>query len=135
MSARQSRPGPVDSEASPPVQPTQPVDPNRSARPGPLAVSHSVIVDMVRLAALEVPGVLKVGRGGPLARLGGSPVRASVGDGKVSVRVWIIARPDYALTPLAVQVRQAVGATVERLLGMEIGEVTVVIDGVRGRGK
>jgi uncharacterized alkaline shock family protein YloU len=90
---------------------------------------------MVRLAALEVPGVLKVGRGGPLARLGGSPVRASVGDGKVSVRVWIIARPDYALTPLAVQVRQAVGATVERLLGMEIGEVTVVIDGVRGRGK
>jgi uncharacterized alkaline shock family protein YloU len=90
---------------------------------------------MVRLAALEVPGVLKVGRGGPLARLGGSPVRASVGDGKVSVRVWIIARPDYALTPLAVQVRQAVGATVERLLGLEIGEVTVVIDGVRGRGK
>ena len=119
----------------PPLQPTPPAEPNRSARPGPLAVSHSVIVDMVRLAALEVPGVLKVGRGGPLARLGGSPVRASVGDGKVSVRVWIIARPDHALTPLAVQVRQAVGATVERLLGLEIGEVTVVIDGVRGQTK
>lgn len=104
---------------------------------GPLAVSHSVIVEMVRLAALEVPGVLKVGRGGrggPLARLAGPPVRARIGDGKVSLRVWIVARPGHALSPLAAQVRQAVGATVERLLGLELGEVTVVIDGVGGWG-
>ena len=119
--------------------------PDDSSRPrsranapsGPLAVSHSVIVEMVRLAALEVPGVLKVGRGGrggPLARLAGPPVRARVGDGKVALRVWIVARPGHALAPLAAQVRQAVGATVERLLGLELGEVTVVIDGVGGWG-
>jgi uncharacterized alkaline shock family protein YloU len=116
-----------------------------NARPGgpssppqqsdPLTVSHSVIVEMVRVAALEVPGVLKVGRGGPLAVLSGSPVRAHVSDGRVSVRVWIVARPGHALRPLAAQVRQAVGATVERLLGLELGEVTVVVDGVGGRGK
>jgi uncharacterized alkaline shock family protein YloU len=47
-----------------------------------------------------------------------------VSDGKVSVRVWIVARPGHALRPLAAQVRQAVGATVERLLGLELGEVT-----------
>jgi uncharacterized alkaline shock family protein YloU len=102
---------------------------------GPLTVSHSVIVEMVRVAALEVPGVLRVGRNGPLAWLGGSPVRARVGDGRVSVRVWIVARPGHALAPLAGQVRQAVGATVERLLGLELGELTVVIDGVGSWGR
>jgi uncharacterized alkaline shock family protein YloU len=100
----------------------------------PLTVSHSVIVEMVRVAALEVPGVLRVSRGGPLPWLSGSPVRARVGEGKVWVRVWIVARPGHSLPPLAEQVRQAVGATVERLLGLELGEVTVVIDGVGGWG-
>jgi uncharacterized alkaline shock family protein YloU len=90
---------------------------------------------MVRLAALEVPGVQKVGRGGPLAWLAGSPVRAHVSDGKVSLRVWIVARPGNALRPLAAQVRQAVGAAVVRLLALDIGEVTVVIDGVGGWGR
>jgi len=105
----------------------------RGPEPGPLTVSHSVIVEMVRSAALEVPGVLKVARGGPLAWLGGAPVRARVGDGKVSVRVWIVARPGHALAPLAEQVRQAVGATVVRLLGLDLGDVSVVIDGVGGK--
>jgi uncharacterized alkaline shock family protein YloU len=100
----------------------------------PLTVSHEVIVEMVRLAALEVPGVLKVSRGGRLARLSGSPVRARFGEGRVSVRVWIVARPGHPLAPLAAQVRQAVGATVVRLLGLELGEVTVVVDGVGGWG-
>jgi uncharacterized alkaline shock family protein YloU len=100
----------------------------------PLTVSHGVIVEMVRVAALEVPGVLKVSRGGPLARLAGSPVRASVGDGRVSVRVWIVARPGHPLGPLAAQVRQVVGATVVRLLGLELDAVTVVVDGVGGWG-
>jgi len=104
-------------------------------KPDPLTVSHSVIVEMVRLAALEVPGVLKVSHGGPLARLAGSPVRAQVGDGRVSVRVWVVARPGHPLQPVAAQVRQAVAATMERLLGLEPGEVTVVVDGVGGWGK
>jgi uncharacterized alkaline shock family protein YloU len=110
--------------------------PDRTLRPpgDPLTVSHSVIVEMVRVAALEVPGVLKVSRGGPLRWLSGSPVRAQVAQGRVSVRVWILARPGHPLAPLAAQVRQAVGATIVRLLGLELGEVTVVVDGVGGWG-
>ena len=99
-----------------------------------LTVSRRVIVEMVREAALEVPGVLRVKRGRPLAWLGGSPVRARVRDGRVSVRVWVIARPGHPVGPLAAQIRQAVGATIERLLALEIGEVTVVVDGVGGWG-
>ena len=107
----------------------------RARTADPLTVSHSVIVEMVRVAALEVPGVLKVGRGGPLAWLAGSPVRARLVGGRVSVRVWVVARPGHALGPLTAQVRQAVGATIERLLDLEPGEVTVVVDGVGGPGR
>ncbi len=99
---------------------------------GPLTVSHDVIVEMVRTAALEVPGVLRVGRGGPrwVGWLSGSPIRARVRDGRAHVRVWVVVRPGHALKPVAAQVRQAVAATLERLLGLELGDVTVVVDGV-----
>ena len=48
------------------------------------------------------------------------------------VRVWIVARPGQALGPLAEQVRVAIAATVERLLGLDLGAVTVLVDGVGG---
>ena len=99
-----------------------------------LTVGSGVIRETVRLAALEVPGVLRVGRGGPRWRgwIGGSPVRIRVRDGRVHVTVWVVARPRQRLVPLASQVRAATGAAVERLLGMELGGVTVLVDGVWG---
>jgi uncharacterized alkaline shock family protein YloU len=115
-------------------RPSLPSMPGTKRQSEPLTVSQSVIVEMVREAALEVSGVLKVSRGGPLPWLVGAPVRVHAADGKVSVRLWIVARPGQPLPALADQVRVAVGATVVRLLGMELGEVTVVIDGVGGWG-
>lgn len=99
-----------------------------------LTVGPGVIRDTVRLAALEVPGVLRVGRGGPRWRdaLGGSPIRVRVRDGSVYVTVWLVARPRQPLGPLTAQVRDAVGAAVVRLLGLELGGVTVLVDGVGG---
>jgi uncharacterized alkaline shock family protein YloU len=113
-----------------PAAPKAPVDPSA----GPLTVSHGVIVEMVRGAALEVPGVLAVRRGGPLGRLAGPPVRASLQDGRVSVRVWIVARPGHPLGPVAAQVRQVVAVSLERLLGLEVSDVSVVVDGVGSPG-
>jgi len=97
-----------------------------------LSVSRGVVTDMVRLAALEVPGVLRVGRGGPPWRdvLLGSPIRTRIRDGRVHVTVWLVARPRQPLVPLARAVRDAVAASVTRLLGMELGEVTVLVDGI-----
>lgn len=97
-----------------------------------LAVDRKVVAEMVRLAALEVPGVLRVGRGGPRCRqlFAGSPVRARVRDGRVDVRVWVVARPGQALGPLTAHVRSTVAATVERLLGLQLEAVTVIVDGV-----
>jgi len=99
-----------------------------------LTVGPRVIRDTVRLAALEVPGVLRVGRGGPAWRalLAGRPIVTQRSDDGVRVRVWIVARPGQALVPLAQQVRAAVGAAVERLLDLRLESVTVTVDGVGG---
>ncbi len=97
-----------------------------------LSVGPGVISETVRLAALEVPGVLRVGRGGPPWRdvLGGSPVRVRIREGRVHVTVWVIARPRQRLVPLGSQVRGAVAGAVVRLLGLELDGVTVLVDGV-----
>lgn len=98
-----------------------------------LSVTRAVVVDMVRLAAQEVPGVLRLGRGGPRWRLAGSrPVVVRLEEGRADVRVVLIARPGQSLVALGSQVRIAVASAVERLLGLEAGPVTVVVDGVGG---
>ena len=98
-----------------------------------LTVGTGVIEELVRTAAFEVPGVARVGHGGPSWRgwLSG-PVRVRVVDDHVRVRIQIVARPGQALGPLTAQVRTAVAATVERLLGLDLGAVTVIVDGVGG---
>jgi uncharacterized alkaline shock family protein YloU len=99
---------------------------------GPLlTVGPAVITEMVRLAAFEVPGVLRVGRGGPpWRRLGRPGVVAHRRDAAVTLRLWVVARPAQPLVPLARDIRSTVAATVERLLGLELAEVIVVVDGV-----
>ena len=99
-----------------------------------LTVGRGVIAELVRLAAFEVPGVARVGFGGPAWRgwLRGNPVGVRVVDERIVVRLRIVARPGQALEPLAAQVRTAVAATVERFLGLDLGAVTVIVDGVGG---
>lgn len=97
-----------------------------------LTVGRGVIGELVRLAALEVPGVLRVGRGGPAWRrfVGGPAVSIHLDAERVRVRLWVVARPGQEIRPLTAQVGAAVAATVERLLGLELAEVTVLVDGV-----
>lgn len=99
-----------------------------------LTVGKPVIAEMVRLAAFEVPGVQAVARSGPSWRrlFGRAPVEVRVDGNRVTVRLSIVARPGQALVPLVAQVRSAVAATVERLLGLELDSVSVVVDGVGG---
>ena len=72
-----------------------------------LTVGPRVIRDTVRLAALEVPGVLRVGRGGPAWRdaLGGNADPGPRRRRPVHVTVWLVARPRQRLVPLTAQVR------------------------------
>jgi len=99
-----------------------------------LSVGRSVVIEMARMAAYEVPGVVRVGRHGPAWRawLEGPPVGVRIRGGRVEIRVHVVARPAHSLQEIAAGVRSAVQATVERLLGMELGSISVVIDAVGG---
>ena len=97
-----------------------------------LSVGRSVIVEVVRLAALEVPDVLRVARRGPpwRAALAGPPIVVRVRTEGVVVRLRIIARPGADLAATGRRVRESVGRAVERMLGLHVQEVSVLIDGV-----
>jgi uncharacterized alkaline shock family protein YloU len=99
-----------------------------------LTVGRGVIAELVRLAALEVPGVVRVGAGGPAWRrfVTGPDVSVRVRDDRVRVRLRVVARPGHSLVELTGQVRTKVAATVERLLGLDLDAVTVIVDGVGG---
>jgi uncharacterized alkaline shock family protein YloU len=97
-----------------------------------LTIGRGVIAELVGMAALEVPGVLRVGRGGSVLQRvsGGRPVSVRLDADRVRVRLRIVVRPGHAIQPLTAQVGTAVAATVERLLGLQLAEVTVLVDGV-----
>jgi len=103
-----------------------------SATPVELSVGRGVIVDVVRQAALEIPDVLVVWRRGPRwrAALAGPAIRVHVRPEGVEIELRVIARPGADLVAAGRHVRDAVGLAVQRLLGLEVRSVTVLIDGV-----
>jgi uncharacterized alkaline shock family protein YloU len=62
--------------------------------------------------------------------MAGPAITTQLSDGGVRVRIWVVARPCQRLLPLTHQVRAAVSATVERMLGLQLESVTVTVDGV-----
>ena len=132
----------TDRSATDPVElvddDTMPEDTALEAGPGSvdvapdLSVGRRVIVEVARLAALEVPEVLQVARRGPRwrAALAGPPIMVRVRKDGVVVRLRIIARPGANLAVTGRRVREAVGRAVERLLGLRVQEVSVLVDGV-----
>lgn len=105
-----------------------------SSQPVELSVGRGVIVEVARLAALEIPDVLRVARRGPpwRAALAGPPIMVRVRKEGVELELRIIARPGADLAAAGRRVRDAVGLAVQRLLGLEVRSVTVLIDGVGG---
>jgi uncharacterized alkaline shock family protein YloU len=102
------------------------------AKPIELSVGRGVIVEVARLAAQEIPEVLQVARRGPpwRAALAGPPITVRVRKEGVELELRIIARPGADLVHAGRQVREAVGRAVERLLGLQVRSVTVLVDGV-----
>lgn len=105
-----------------------------AATPIELSVGRGVILEVSREAALEVPDVLRVARRGPRwrAALAGPAVDVRVRPEGVEIELRIIARPGADLVATGRRVRDAVGLAVERLLGLQVRSVTVLVDGVGG---
>ena len=99
-----------------------------------LSVGRGVIVEVARSAALEVPGVLRVARAGPAWRsfFRGPAVAVRTHEDRVDVRLWVIARPGARLAAVGAETRAAVAGAIERMLGLHLGSVTVIVDGIGG---
>lgn len=102
------------------------------SRAADLTVDRSVVDELIRLAAMEVPGVVRVERPGARPRwlAGGWSTVSRVEGRRVDARLAVVARPGHPLVPLTRQVRAAVAAAIERLVGLEIGEIVVIVSGV-----
>jgi uncharacterized alkaline shock family protein YloU len=99
-----------------------------------LTVRRRVIAVIAASAARSAPGVERVGRGGPrlLAWLAGGPVEARLVDERVQVRLWLIVTTGRSFAEVVARVRASVGMAIEQQLGLALGEVTVLVDGVGG---
>ncbi|MFI5254753.1 MAG: Asp23/Gls24 family envelope stress response protein [Candidatus Limnocylindrales bacterium] len=98
----------------------------------PLAVRRQVIAATAEAAARAVPGVVRVGRGGSrlLARLAGRPVVARIAAGRVEIRLWLVVADDESFAEVCARARSGIRLAVERQLGLDLGSVTVFVDGV-----
>jgi uncharacterized alkaline shock family protein YloU len=105
-----------------------------ASTPIELTVGRGVIVEVARAAALEMPDVLRVARRGPRwrAALAGPATIVRVRPEGVEIELRIIARPGADLVATGRQGRDAVGLAVQRLLGLDVRAVTVLVDGVGG---
>ena len=108
---------------------------------GDIRINHSVVANIVRLAALEVPGVAGVGSNGlvdgftEIFKSKGGEERGvkveadEVGDYVIEIRV--ILRFGCQLATVAEQIQEVVAKQVENMTSSNVARINVFIDGVR----
>jgi uncharacterized alkaline shock family protein YloU len=103
---------------------------------GVVRINNDAIITIASTAAMEVRGVCKMGGGLRKTILeiihgrsfGG--VKVSVKDGEVKLVVFIIVRYGIDIPRVADEVQDSVKHAVEKMTGLVIGEVDVVVEGV-----
>ena len=106
---------------------------------GDIKINHSVVGNIVRLATLEVDGVVSVGSGivdGIREIFKGNDsdhgVRVSEDEaGQYDIEVKVQMRFGEELAKVAMEVQQNVSTQVKRMTMKEVGHVDVLIDGIR----
>ena len=106
---------------------------------GDIRINHSVVASIVRLAALEVTGVVAVGGGfvDGIAEIfskkgderGVRVEEDEAGDYQIEVRV--ILRFGVELAAVATQIQERISEQVEKMTSKTVSRVNVIIDGVR----
>ena len=106
---------------------------------GRTVISEAAVAKVTAIAARSVPGVHSLGSGASRAlgairdAVGSSDhvgVRVEVGETQVAVDIDLIAVYGTPLHPLADQIRAAVYAAVQELVGLQVIEVNVEINDV-----
>jgi uncharacterized alkaline shock family protein YloU len=107
-----------------------------SERPsGKIFVAPGVLITVAKLAALSVPGVLRMSRvpGGvnELFRLGASRgVRLTTADDMVSTELFLVVQSDIDVQELARKVQLEVGRAITEIIGLRAGDIIVHIEDV-----
>ncbi len=111
---------------------------DRSTDLGVVRISNDAIATIASTAALEVKGVAKMGCGGsmPLSELfckcfPRRGVRIKMRDSEVKLTVCIVVEYGIDIPRVADEVQENVKRAVEKMAGLVLAEVDVVVEGVR----
>jgi uncharacterized alkaline shock family protein YloU len=120
----------LSSEIRPTLQGYSPLPADR------VTVAPGVLLTVIRMGALQVPGVVKMGNtpGGVNAWMRRTPaergVQVIIADHLVNVDVYIIADGDAILREVSYNVQQRVARAIEENVGMHIGAINIHIEDV-----
>ena len=106
---------------------------------GDIRINHSVVASIVRLASLEVAGVVAVGGGfvDGIAEIFSKKsdergVRVEENEaGDYCIEIRVVLRFGVELASVATQIQQRIAELVEKMTSKNVARVNVIIDGVR----
>lgn len=110
----------------------------RATELGVIKINNNAIITIASSAAMEIKGVCKVGRGigktvyEILMRRGGKKgVKIHTADNELRLILYITVDYGVDITRIADEVQENVKAAVERMTGLVVSTVDVVVEGVR----
>ncbi len=110
-----------------------------SSSMGEIKINHTVIASIVKLAALEVPGVVMVA-GGFVDELAGMFSKKDSGagirveeneNGHYEIMIRVILSFGIELARTAYEIQSSVRDQVSKMTNKDVGKVDVIIDGVK----
>lgn len=132
MEKKQARPDPEEAHEFPVI--------SEESNLGVIKINHSVVATIVKLASLEVAGVIQVGGGGFVDEIAGIFSKKETGAGilveenehgsyNITVRVILAFGVDLAKT--AYEVQRVVREQVVKMTSKRVAKIDVMIEGVR----
>jgi uncharacterized alkaline shock family protein YloU len=106
---------------------------------GKTTVSPGVLMDIARMAALDVPGVKGVGRIASyrdrLLRSGGAGgVRMSIQDKMISGDIHVVVKAGFNIREVCRDVQQQVARAIQEMAGMHVTGIDVHVEGIEFEG-
>ena len=113
---------------------------DNSPAPGKLFVAPGVLITVVKLAALGVPGVVRMspvpGGVNDWLRLGASKgVRLETHGDSVSAEIYLVIDKEADSRVVARQVQQEVARAVTEIIGLDVEHVEVFVEDIQERSR
>lgn len=113
---------------------------DRSTDLGVVRINNDAIATIASIAAMEVGGVYKMGGGigktlyeALLKKSGSGGIRVQMKDSEAKLTVSIIVEYGVDIPRIADEVQENVKLAVEKMAGLVLSEVDIVVEGVRSK--